>query len=197
MPGASSDARLAHLIAILGRSKRNSRKSPFYAPFLFFPVPVIASLFSALTSGASDLPEAAEATVSASDDARQRALNFRHHSIKGLAMYRVEYVPTSPPISSLHEKLLSTSPPNSTSDKAQRKAVPLVSAVRERVSLIARLVRNSRPSRLFKTLFSRTRSKITMVWFIENPIRLSSARTRFRSTSHCMIEEMHRMPSPP
>src|SRR5262245_31731151 len=79
MPGASSDARLAYPIAILGRSKRNSRKSPFYTPFLFFPVPVIASLFSAFTAGASDLPEAAEATVSASDDARPPVLRPSHH----------------------------------------------------------------------------------------------------------------------
>src|SRR6266508_357087 len=86
MPGASYDARLAYPIAILGRSKRNSRKAPFYAPFLFFTLPVVASLFSAFTAGAADPPEAAEATVSASDDARPRAFRPSHHSIKGLAM---------------------------------------------------------------------------------------------------------------
>src|SRR5215470_16216762 len=65
---------------------RNSRKATFYAPFLFFPVPVVASLLSAFTAGAADAPEAAEATVSASDDALLWALRTSHHSIKGLAM---------------------------------------------------------------------------------------------------------------
>src|SRR5690348_551821 len=85
----------------------------------------------------------------------------------GAAMPKLEYVPTTTPMTIAKAKLRSTCPPKMKSRNTVRKVSPLVRMVRESVWLMERLTMAGSGSRRISRRFSRTRSKITMVSFIE------------------------------
>src|ERR1035437_6945297 len=89
----------------------------------------------------------------------------------GAAMPKLEYVPTTIPTTKAKEKARSTCPPNRNKTSTVRNVRPLVKIVRESVWLMDLLTTSANDSRRSKRLFSRIRSKITMVSFIEYPTK--------------------------
>src|SRR5690348_10224570 len=85
----------------------------------------------------------------------------------GAAMPKLEYVPTTIPTTRAKEKALSTWPPIRNRTSTVRKVSPLVRMVRDKVWLMDLFTTSANDSRRSKRLFSRIRSKITMVSFIE------------------------------
>src|SRR5580700_5694367 len=86
---------------------------------------------------------------------------------KGAAIPKLEYVPTTIPTTRAKEKARSTCPPIKNKTSTVRKVKPLVRMVRESVWLMDLLTTSANDSLRSKRLFSRMRSKITMVSFIE------------------------------
>src|SRR5882762_453143 len=93
----------------------------------------------------------------------------------GAAMPKLEYVPTTIPTTRAKEKARSTWPPIRNRTSTVRKVRPLVKIVRDNVWLIDLFTTSANDSRRNKRLFSRMRSKMTMVSFIEYPTRVRSA----------------------
>src|SRR5467141_640758 len=85
----------------------------------------------------------------------------------GAAIPKLEYVPTTIPTTRAKEKARSTWPPIRNRTSTVRKVKPLVKIVRERVWLMDLLTTSANDSLRSKRLFSRMRSKMTMVSFIE------------------------------
>src|SRR5271156_2941514 len=85
----------------------------------------------------------------------------------GAAIPKLEYVPTTIPTTRAKEKARSTCPPIRNSTSTVRKVRPLVRMVRESVWLMDLLTTSANDSLRNKRLFSRMRSKITMVSFME------------------------------
>jgi hypothetical protein len=63
-------------------------------------------------------------------------LRLLHQSTNGDAMKIEEYVPTTIPIRIAKAKSRRTGPPKKKSDRIERRVIPLVNSVRDRVSLI-------------------------------------------------------------
>ncbi len=82
-------------------------------------------------------------------------------------MPKLEYVPTKIPTTSANEKLRSTWPPIRKSTRTVRKVRPLVKIVLDSVWLIERFTIVLNGSFRISRKFSRIRSKITIVSFIE------------------------------
>ena len=82
-------------------------------------------------------------------------------------MPKLEYVPTTTPTTMAKENARSTSPPMMYSTKTVRKVNPLVKIVRESVWLMDLFTISANGSRFMSRRFSRTRSKMTIVSFIE------------------------------
>src|ERR1700737_5135765 len=93
----------------------------------------------------------------------------------GAAMPKLEYVPTTIPTTKAKEKARNTCPPIRNKTNTVRNVRPLVKSVRERVWLMDLFTTSANDSRRNKRLFSRMRSKITMVSFIEYPTRVNNA----------------------
>src|SRR5437868_11623847 len=85
----------------------------------------------------------------------------------GAAMPKLEYVPTTIPTTRAKEKARSTWPPIRNKTSTVRKVKPLVKMVRESVWLMDLLTTSANDSLRSKRLFSRMRSKMTMVSFME------------------------------
>src|SRR5207245_7991562 len=85
----------------------------------------------------------------------------------GAAIPKLEYVPTTIPTTRAKEKARSTWPPIRNRTSTVRKVKPLVKIVRERVWLMDLLTTSANDSLRSKRLFSRMRSKMTMVSFME------------------------------
>ena len=79
----------------------------------------------------------------------------------------LEYVPVMMPTIIVNANPCSTSPPNRNSAIADSSAVPAVMTVRPSVWLIAMLMTSFSDSRRIFRMFSRTRSKMTMVSLVE------------------------------
>src|SRR6266852_2288992 len=94
---------------------------------------------------------------------------------RGAAIPKLEYVPTTIPTTRAKEKARSTWPPIRNRTSTVRKVRPLVKIVRDKVWLMDLLTTAANDSRRNKRLFSRMRSKMTMVSFIEYPTRVRSA----------------------
>src|SRR6266404_4418185 len=86
---------------------------------------------------------------------------------RGAAIPKLEYVPTTIPTTRAKEKARSTWPPIRNRTSTVRKVKPLVKIVRERVWLMDLLTTSANDSLRSKRLFSRMRSKMTMVSFME------------------------------
>src|SRR6266849_5213966 len=86
---------------------------------------------------------------------------------RGAAIPKLEYVPTTTPTTRAKENARSTWPPIRNKTSTVRKVNPLVRIVRDRVWLIDLFTTSANDSRRSKRLFSRMRSKITIVSFIE------------------------------
>src|SRR3974390_1019976 len=85
----------------------------------------------------------------------------------GAAIPKLEYVPTTIPTTRAKAKALSTWPPIRNRTSTVRNVSPLVKIVRDKVWLIDLFTTSANGSFLSKRLFSRIRSKITIVSFIE------------------------------
>src|SRR5271157_3047012 len=85
----------------------------------------------------------------------------------GAAIPKLEYVPTTIPTTRAKANARSTWPPIRNRTSTVRKVKPLVRIVRERVWLIDLLTTSANGSFRKRRLFSRIRSKITIVSFIE------------------------------
>src|SRR5258708_17220435 len=85
----------------------------------------------------------------------------------GAAMPKLEYVPTTIPTTTAKEKARTTWPPLRNRTSTVRKVRPLVKIVRERVWLMDLLTTSANDSLRSKRLFSRMRSKMTIVSFME------------------------------
>src|ERR1700674_2072903 len=90
-----------------------------------------------------------------------------HATTSGAAIPKLEYVPTTIPTTRAKEKARSTWPPIRNRTSTVRKVSPLVKIVRERVWLIDLLTTSANDSLRSRRLFSRMRSKITIVSFME------------------------------
>src|SRR5579863_5861900 len=101
--------------------------------------------------------------------------NLFHPTTSGAAIPKLEYVPTTIPTTRAKEKARSTWPPIRNKTSTVRKVNPLVSIVRDSVWLIDLLTTWGNGSLRSNRLFSRIRSKITIVSFIEYPTRVSNA----------------------
>src|SRR6267142_6361392 len=107
----------------------------------------------------------------------------------GAAMPKLEYVPTTIPTTRAKEKARSTWPPIRNRTSTVRKVRPLVKIVRDKVWLIDLFTTSANDSRRNKRLFSRTRSKMTMVSFIEYPTRVRSAAITVNEISNFSNEK--------
>src|SRR6202140_2029192 len=141
-----------------------------------------------LTAGARrpGAPELARGLLPAADPvlvARPWPRQRFHATTNGAAMPKLEYVPTTIPITKAKEKARSTCPPIRNKTSTVRKVRPLVKMVRESVWLMDLFTTSAKDSRLSKRLFSRMRSKITMVSFIEYPTKVSIAAITVREIS--------------
>src|SRR5246127_5125623 len=85
----------------------------------------------------------------------------------GAAIPKLEYVPTTIPTTRAKEKARSTWPPIRNRTSTVRKVRPLVKIVRDNVWLIDLLTMSANGSLRSRRLFSRMRSKMTIVSFIE------------------------------
>src|SRR6266853_600415 len=85
----------------------------------------------------------------------------------GAAIPKLEYVPTTIPTTRAKEKARSTWPPIRNRTRTVRKVRPLVKIVRESVWLMDLLTTSANDSLRSKRLFSRMRSKMTIVSFME------------------------------
>src|SRR6202035_3642126 len=90
-----------------------------------------------------------------------------HATTSGAAMPKLEYVPTTIPTTRAKEKARSTWPPIRNRTSTVRNVRPLVKIVRDKVWLIERFTITLNGSRRMSRIFSRMRSKITIVSFIE------------------------------
>src|SRR3984893_11545561 len=106
-----------------------------------------------------------------------------HATTIGAAMPKLEYVPTTIPTTKAKEKARKTCPPIKNKTRTVRNVRPLVKSVRERVWLMDLFTTSAKDSRRSRRLFSRMRSKITMVSFIEYPTRVSMAAITVREIS--------------
>jgi len=104
-------------------------------------------------------------------------------------MPKLEYVPTTIPTTRAKENALSTWPPIRNRTSTVRKVSPLVKIVLERVWLMDLFTTSANDSRRNNRLFSRMRSKITMVSFIEYPTRVSMAAITVREISKCSSDK--------
>src|SRR5271157_3775891 len=107
----------------------------------------------------------------------------------GAAIPKLEYVPTTIPTTRAKENARSTWPPIRNRTSTVRNVNPLVSIVRERVWLIDLFTTSAKGSRRSKRLFSRMRSKMTMVSFIEYPTNVRSAAITVSEISKCSNEK--------
>src|SRR6202165_3526914 len=103
----------------------------------------------------------------------------------GAAIPKLEYVPTTIPTTKAKEKARNTCPPIRNKTSTVRKVSPLVKSVRESVWLMDLFTTSANDSRRSKRLFSRIRSKMTMVSFIEYPTRVNNAAITVREISKC------------
>src|SRR6202030_3794327 len=123
-------------------------------------------------------------------DARRPWPRQRFHATTiGAAMPKLEYVPTTIPTTKAKEKARSTCPPIKNKTSTVRNVNPLVKRVRESVWLMDLFTTSANDSRRNKRLFSRMRSKITMVSFIEYPTRVSMAAITVREISKCSSDK--------
>src|SRR5260370_36155467 len=90
-----------------------------------------------------------------------------HATTSGAAIPNLEYVPTTIPTTKTKEKARTTWTPIRNRTSTVRKVRPLVKMVRERVWLMDLLTTSAKDSLRSKRLFSRMRSKMTMVSFME------------------------------
>src|SRR5712672_3508967 len=90
-----------------------------------------------------------------------------HATTSGAAMPKLEYVPTTIPTTRANENARSTWPPIRNRTSTVRKVRPLVKIVLERVWLMDLLTTSAKDSLRSRRLFSRMRSKMTMVSFME------------------------------
>src|SRR5882672_5807402 len=111
----------------------------------------------------------------------------------GAAIPKLEYVPTTIPTTRAKEKARSTWPPIRNRTSTVRKVRPLVKIVRDKVWLIDLFTTSANDSRRNKRLFSRTRSKMTMVSFIEYPTRVRSAAITVNEISNFSNEKKPRV----
>src|SRR6266478_6033245 len=118
--------------------------------------PETFSLPRALLSAAGPVPAAAPWP-------RQRF----QATTSGAAIPKLEYVPTTIPTTRAKEKARSTWPPIRNRTSTVRKVRPLVKIVRESVWLMDLLTTSANDSLRSKRLFSRMRSKMTIVSFME------------------------------
>src|SRR5579883_3159823 len=86
---------------------------------------------------------------------------------RGAAIPKLEYVPTTIPNTRAKAKARSTWPPIRNRTSTVRKVSPLVRMVRDNVWLMDLLTTEANGSLRKRRLFSRTRSKITIVSFME------------------------------
>src|SRR3981081_1831118 len=98
-----------------------------------------------------------------------------HATTSGAAMPKLEYVPTTIPTTRAKEKARNTCPPMTNKTSTVRNVSPLVRNVGESVWLIEVFTTSANDSRRNNRLFSRMRSKITMVSFIEYPTNVNNA----------------------
>src|SRR6266404_2814133 len=117
------------------------------------------------------LPAAGPGVATAPCWPRQRF----HATTSGAAMPKLEYVPTTIPTTRAKEKARSTWPPIRNRTSTVRKVRPLVKIVRDNVWLIDLFTTSANDSRRSSRLFSRMRSKMTIVSFIEYPTSVRSA----------------------
>ena len=82
-------------------------------------------------------------------------------------MPKLEYVPTTIPTTRANENALNTWPPIRNRTSTVRKVRPLVKIVLESVWLMDLFTTAANDSRRSRRLFSRMRSKMTIVSFIE------------------------------
>src|SRR5713101_3602639 len=106
-----------------------------------------------------------------------------HATTSGAAMPKLEYVPTTIPTTRAKENARSTWPPIKNKTSTVRKVNPLVKIVRDRVWLIDLFTTSANDSRRSKRLFSRMRSKITIVSFIEYPTKVKRAAMTVKELS--------------
>src|ERR1700726_1472910 len=107
----------------------------------------------------------------------------------GAAIPKLEYVPTTIPTTRAKEKARSTWPPIRNRTSTVRKVRPLVKIVRDNVWLMDLLTTSANDSRRSKRLFSRIRSKMTMVSFIEYPTNVNNAAMTVSEISKCSREK--------
>src|SRR5208282_220017 len=108
---------------------------------------------------------------------------------KGAAIPKLEYVPTTIPTTRAKENARSTWPPIRNRTSTVRKVNPLVKIVRDSVWLIDLLTTSANGSLRNRRLFSRIRSKITIVSFIEYPTSVRSAAITVSEISKCKSEK--------
>src|SRR5229473_5858869 len=116
-----------------------------------------------------------------------------HATTSGAAMPKLEYVPNTIPTTRAKEKARSTWPPIRNRTSTVRKVRPLVKIVRDKVWLMDLLTTAANDSRRNKRLFSRMRSKMTMVSFIEYPTRVRSAAITVSDISNFSNEKKPRV----
>src|SRR5215469_4286121 len=99
--------------------------------------------------------------------AKLLARQLFHATTSGAAIPKLEYVPTTIPTTRAKEKARSTWPTIRNRTSTVRKVKPLVKMVRESVWLMDLLTTSANASLRNKRLFSRLRSKMTIVSFME------------------------------
>src|SRR6202040_1094160 len=111
----------------------------------------------------------------------------------GAAIPKLEYVPTTIPTTRAKEKARSTWPPIRNRTSTVRKVRPLVKIVRDSVWLMDLFTTSANDSRRSNRLFSRMRSKMTMVSFIEYPTSVRSAAMTVSEISNFINEKKPRV----
>src|ERR1700733_8426590 len=112
----------------------------------------------------------------------REARAFSHATSSVLALKIELYVPVTMPMSSASTKPRIESPPKMTSDRSTNTTVSDVFSERVMVCTVERLITWSKVSRGPTRRFSRTRSKTTMVSWIEKATEVSTAVTKSEST---------------
>src|ERR1700736_4820649 len=112
-----------------------------------------------------------------------------HATTSGAAMPKLEYVPTTIPTTRAKEKARSTWPPIRNRTSTVRKVRPLVKIVRDSVWLMDLFTTSANDSRRSNRLFSRMRSKMTMVSFIEYPTNVNNAAITVSEISKCSSDK--------
>src|SRR3984893_7421186 len=107
----------------------------------------------------------------------------------GAAMAKLEHLPTTTPTPRAKEKARSTWPPIRNRTSTVRKVKPLVKIVRDSVWLMDLFTTSANDSRRSNRLFSRMRSKMTMVSFIEYPTNVNNAAITVSEISKCSREK--------